>query len=96
MFVEDYEEPPLEALSYLTGECNYGGRVTDDHDRRLIMSLLSIFYSRRTIEDQAYRFSESGLYRVPEKGSYEGYIEYFRGLPQTPQPEASDVTLTTF
>ena len=54
MFLNDYEDLPLEALAYLTGQCNYGGRVTDDWDRRLLVSLLSIFYCEPIVLDDSH------------------------------------------
>ncbi|KAG7245081.1 hypothetical protein INR49_023647, partial [Caranx melampygus] len=71
MFLDEYDEVPLEALTYLTGECNYGGRVTDDKDRRLLLSLLSIFYSWELIEQECYRLCEGDLYYIPAHGPYQ-------------------------
>lgn len=90
MFINDYDKPPLEALSYLTGQCNYGGRVTDDLDRRLITSLLEIFYNEKIIFDDSYRFSPGGLYFAPPKGSYDQYVDYIRKLPLIPHPEVRE------
>jgi len=87
MFLNEYKELPLEALTYLFGECNYGGRVTDDKDRRLLLSLLSIFVCEDIVKDDAYRFSPSGVYYAPTKGSYDSYLSYIRELPLNPHPE---------
>lgn len=38
-------EIPFDALNYLAAECNYGGRVTDDKDRKLIKTLLLDYYN---------------------------------------------------
>ncbi|EGD83038.1 dynein heavy chain 2 [Salpingoeca rosetta] len=87
MFLNDYTELPLPALTYLVGQCNYGGRVTDDWDRRLLGSLLSIFYTPEVVHDDDYRFSPSGIYYAPPKGSYQEYLDYIKQLPQAPNPE---------
>ncbi|XP_069839891.1 dynein axonemal heavy chain 3 isoform X1 [Dendropsophus ebraccatus] len=86
MFLNEYEVVPFEALTYLTGECNYGGRVTDDKDRRLLLSLLSIFYSEEIQKDN-YRLSPDDTYYVPSYGTYQSFLEYIRSLPLITHPE---------
>ena len=77
---------PLPALRYLTGECNYGGRVTDAHDRRTLMSILDIFYTPAAL-GEGYAFSPSGRYYAPPEGHAESYLGYIRGLPILADPE---------
>lgn len=78
LFINEYEEIPFEAITYLTGECNYGGRVTDDWDRRLLLTILADFYNKEIIEIPHYSFSPSGKYCAPPKSSYDDYIEYIK------------------
>ncbi|KAK3752205.1 hypothetical protein QZH41_008046 [Actinostola sp. cb2023] len=87
MFINEYEEIPFDAVTYLTGECNYGGRVTDDNDRRCLMSILADFYNPDIIQDPKYKFSQSGNYFAPPKATYDEYIEFIKELPQTQSPE---------
>ncbi|CAJ1084997.1 dynein heavy chain 12%2C axonemal [Xyrichtys novacula] len=87
LFVKEYDEVPFEAITYLTGECNYGGRVTDDWDRRLLMTILADFYNKNIIETPRYPFSPSGEYHAPPKSKYEDYIEFIKELPFSQHPE---------
>jgi hypothetical protein len=82
----------LQALLYLTGECNYGGRVTDAHDRRTLMSILEMFYCEDIFRPD-YRFSPSGLYYAPLEGPHESYMTFIKGLPVTAAPEVGQTSI---
>ena len=87
IFLDEYpDKTPFEALKYLTGECNYGGRVTDKCDRITIDVILNDFYSDRIFNDE-YKFSPSGIYYAPPFGDMQSYVAYAQALPQYPEPE---------
>lgn len=52
----------LQVLLYTAGHINYGGRVTDDWDRRCLMNILGDFYNIKVISNY-FVYSESGIYR---------------------------------
>mmetsp|Transcript_26790 Transcript_26790/g.4810 ORF Transcript_26790/g.4810 Transcript_26790/m.4810 type:complete len:82 (+) Transcript_26790:441-686(+) len=39
----DRDEIPWDAIKFITGEINYGGRVTDELDRKCLMATLNSF-----------------------------------------------------
>jgi dynein heavy chain len=86
MFINEYEKVPFKAILYLTGECNFGGRVTDKKDRRLITTIIQDYYNENVFDD-LYRYSESGLYFAPATGDYDSYLQYIDSLPSRPDPE---------
>jgi len=85
-FLEEQEILPWDALNYVTGQINYGGRVTDDWDRRALMSILSIYMFPEILTDD-YKFSKSGTYYAPPPGSMSQMMSYFESLPLSDDPE---------
>ncbi|KFM83095.1 Dynein heavy chain 12, axonemal, partial [Stegodyphus mimosarum] len=87
MFVNEYQNVPFEAITYMTGECNYGGRVTDDWDRRCLLTLLADFCNPKIIEEEEYMLSPCGQYSVPHVEQYEEVLDFISKFPTTQHPE---------
>lgn len=58
---------PYKTLNYIGAEINYGGRVTDDKDSRLIITILRTYINDGILLD-GHNFSTSGLYYSPVAG----------------------------
>eukprot|EP00959_Pyramimonas_sp_CCMP1952_P290008 6065535-Pyramimonas_sp.AAC.1 len=70
----------FQVIRVLCGEINYGGRVTDDKDRRLMNMLLEIFICEgATVE--GYKFSPSGNYVSTNAETVEDHYAVIRELP---------------
>ncbi|KAI9333548.1 dynein heavy chain and region D6 of dynein motor-domain-containing protein [Obelidium mucronatum] len=76
---------PWDALLYLTGEITFGGRVTDDWDRRTVRSILSKYYTPHIMDD-TYAFSTSGIYYAPKNGDLASFKSYIDSMPFTEDP----------
>eukprot|EP00764_Aduncisulcus_paluster_P008088 gnl/Carplike_NY0171/2637_a3544_383.p1 GENE.gnl/Carplike_NY0171/2637_a3544_383~~gnl/Carplike_NY0171/2637_a3544_383.p1 ORF type:complete len:1624 (-),score=590.72 gnl/Carplike_NY0171/2637_a3544_383:137-4699(-) len=89
LLLSKYDEVPYLVMRYLFGEINYGGNVTDDWDRRCLMTIIQDYITDDVMKD-GYRFSsESSIYVSPGVlGSQQEYLEIIRKLPLDPLPEA--------
>lgn len=85
-FIDMFEDIPYDVLHYMIFDINYGGRVTDDKDRRTIGTLLYDFISGDVVGDD-YVFSPSGKYRTIKVDTKEGYTDYIKTLDIMPEPE---------
>jgi len=50
MLLDEYDQIPYKVLNYLGAEINYGGRVTDDKDVRLITNILKVYICPEILE----------------------------------------------
>ena len=86
MFLTEQPRIPWDALTYVTGQINYGGRVTDDWDRRCLMTMLAKFFTTEILTED-YKFSASGIYYAPAEAPLEELRKYVHSLPLNDDPE---------
>lgn len=87
MLLDEYASVPYKVLNYLGAEINYGGRVTDDKDVRLIKTILKKYITPDVFKGD-YKFSKSGIYYAPNLTELTDYLTYISNLPLNPDPEA--------
>ncbi|KAL1138662.1 hypothetical protein AAG570_008724 [Ranatra chinensis] len=86
MFLLEYEDVPFKVLSFTAGQINYGGRVTDDWDRRCLMNLLADYYNPTVLSDK-YAFDENKSYcQLAVGASLLDYVDYIKALPMNDTP----------
>jgi dynein heavy chain len=75
---------PFKTLGFLAGEINYGGRVTDDWDRRTLLTLCQDFYCEGVLQAN---FKIAPGYMTPPPLNLTEYLEQISNYPIMDTPE---------
>ncbi|XP_078399005.1 dynein axonemal heavy chain 8-like [Cetorhinus maximus] len=71
-------------IRYMLGEVQYGGRVTDDYDKRLLNCFCKVWFSEKMFDS---KFSFYTDYIIPICASVDSYLEYIQTLPVVDTPQ---------
>jgi dynein heavy chain len=89
VFLDEYpDRVPFDAMKYLIAEANYGGRVTDDWDRRLVNVYISELFCDETINEEKHLLCELPEYYIPGDGDLKFMKEQIRIFPPSDHPYA--------
>jgi dynein heavy chain, axonemal len=87
VFLNKYEVVPYKVVVQLSGDVNYGGRITDDWDRRTMNTLLAEYVCPEAM-NEGYQFSNDQNYRQLGEGKYSDIMDALKIWPVQPHPEA--------
>jgi dynein heavy chain len=86
LFLETSKEVPFAVLSFLFGEINYGGRVTDFLDRRLLTTIMQAYITPDVL-NAGYSFSPSGKYTSADFDDLKSYMVHINTYDLNAHPE---------
>ncbi|XP_030837708.1 dynein heavy chain 2, axonemal [Strongylocentrotus purpuratus] len=88
IYLDEYDETPWDALKYLIAGVNYGGHITDDWDRKLLMTYINEYFGEGSLTTPFFKLSSLQTYYIPKDGPLQTYKEYISMLPGVDHPEA--------
>ncbi|XP_033755107.1 LOW QUALITY PROTEIN: dynein heavy chain 5, axonemal-like [Pecten maximus] len=71
-------------VRYMFGEIQYGGRVTDDYDKRLLNTFCKVWFGEQMFQPNFVFYKG---YVIPKCNKHAEYLEFISGLPATDTPE---------
>ncbi|KAI9197259.1 dynein heavy chain and region D6 of dynein motor-domain-containing protein [Polychytrium aggregatum] len=87
VLLDEYAETPWDALKYLIAEANYGGRITDDWDRRVLRSYINHLFCEEAVSAPQYKLTSMPQYFIPDNLELESFREYIATFPGFDKPE---------
>ncbi len=99
MFLEKHLEfsssLSFSTLQYMTAEVQYGGRITDDMDRRLFSAYTEAWLSNATLtstftfnpDHPINKIPENFIYYIPNYLELEDFMNYIQKFPEIDSPE---------
>lgn len=85
LYLISQDQVPWVTLQYLIAPVNYGGRVTDDKDVRLISAVLSGYFNPNMFKSD-FRFAKLPDYGIPAEGTLEECRAFVGNLPVDEDP----------
>lgn len=74
-------------IRYMLGEIQYGGRVTDDFDKRLLNTFAKVWFSSKIFTDDFQFCSEIPKYKIHNLKLQEEYLHAFSEMDTVDQPQ---------
>ncbi|XP_066913562.1 dynein axonemal heavy chain 5-like [Clytia hemisphaerica] len=71
-------------VRYMIGQVQYGGRVTDDYDKRLLNTFTKVWFSESMFLP-TFKFYHG--YTIPKCNKCDHYLDYIESLPTVDNPE---------
>lgn len=108
MFIQNHldDMDPKRGISwntvrYMLGEVQYGGRVTDDYDKRLLNTFAKVWFSDRMFDDEFAFYNGPQPYRIMKYKMQEDYLAEISQMNVVDNPQVyglhanADITYQT-